>query len=56
MSQQVVVYDKRGQKEVVYDAAYTDEQAAAVVRRCVRRHGSRNVRPVNAEVRWAGRR
>jgi hypothetical protein len=38
-AQYVILYDKRGERGVVYDTAYTEAQLQDAIKRCVRRHG-----------------
>lgn len=48
LGQQVIVYDKRGQKGVVYDTAYSEREVENAIRRCRARHNC-NVRAVLAK-------
>ena len=49
LPQQIVIYDRRGQKQVPYDSCYTEQQAYMALKRCMKRHGRRcNARPAVA--------
>jgi hypothetical protein len=51
-AQRVIAYDSSKGKALIFDTAYTDDQARAAVKRCVRRKGSfANVRSMEAKDR-----